>query len=196
MKWRKFSDLQRRHPFIMDYLTWNGSFCGNKEFVQERVGFIAFRPFDKLSLSEKDSSSGTSLPSEYQHVQMERYEIVQYRLVFHVEFEPDGSRQRFLGTDIGDGSLQAHIDDVTEWFQNCRDFDDKQLVWERVVKYTVTGSTRRGISEMNLEIYPFPRFYRFRAIRRHVYQGNPSGASDLNNGELPPLIPGTLRLAF
>lgn len=196
MKWRTFSALQRRHLFIKDDLTWNGSSHGNKEFVQERVGFIAFRPFDKLSLSEKNSSSSTPLPSEYRHVQMEWYKSVQYRLVFHVEFEPDGSRQRFLGTDIGDGSLQAHIDDVTEWFQSCRAFDDKQLVWERVVKYTVTGSTRRGISEMNLEIYPFPRFYRFRAIRRHVYQGNPSGTSDLDNEELPPLIPGTLRFAF
>lgn len=165
MKYGKFLDLVARYPFISHDLMWRGVLCNPKEvkeFVRRKVGFIAFRPFEKLDLSARHLSSGTPLVSNYAHVRMECYKATEYQLSFHVEGEPGGSRGRFVSTDVDDGSIQAHIDDVTRWFESCEAFRGKRLIWERAIKRMVSGSSHVGLTEMDLEIYLFPPGYRFR----------------------------------
>lgn len=194
MKWKKFCELQAQYPFLVDDLSWRGVLLGEtKEFVRTKVSFIAFRPFEKPDLSAKYSSSGTPLKSNYVHVKMECYKSVEYQLSFHVEGEDDGTRLRYVATDIGDGSIQAHIDDVTRWFESCEDFHSKQLVWERIVKRTLSGSSHTGLTNMSLEIYLFPQFYRFRPMPRTLFHPtDPAHVAYVNGDLLPPIIPGTL----
>ena len=154
MKWSKFLQLCARHPFIVSDLNWGGE--ANKEFVRTKVGFIACRPFESLDLSTKESSSSTPLKSEYRFVKMECYKVTQYELYFHVEGEGRGTRLRYVGPNIGDGSIQAHIDEIIDWFEDCEVFRGKQLIWERVIKRTMSGSSYAGMTQMNLEIYLFP----------------------------------------
>jgi hypothetical protein len=161
MKWHKFLELNAKYPFLASDLCWRGTLRNDKEFVRTKVGFIAFRPFEKLDLSTTESSSSTPLKSNYVHVRMECYRATYYQIRFHVEGEAEGTRLRFVTTDIGDGSIQTHIDDVTNWFASCEVFRGKHLVWERVVKRTVSGSSHVGLSKMDLEIYEFPPHYRF-----------------------------------
>jgi len=159
MKWAKFVALRAQYPFIAGDLCFRGTLRSDKEFIRTKVGFIAFRPFEKLDLSAKHSSSGTPLKSKYRHVRMECWEAVDYDIRFHVEGEDEGTRLRYVTTDVGDGSIQAHIDAVIEWFNNCEAFRGKQLIWERVVKRTTSGSGYIGLSKMSLEIYEFPPHY-------------------------------------
>ncbi|HEU0080501.1 MAG TPA: hypothetical protein VFQ72_00535 [Candidatus Paceibacterota bacterium] len=196
MKWKKFCELQAQYPFLAHDLNWRGVLRDTKEFVRTKVGFIAFRPFEKLDLSASSSSRGTPLKSDYVHVKMECYTAVEYQLSFHVEGEGDGTRMRYVTTDIGDGSIQAHIDDVTRWFEGCEVFRGKQLVWERVVKRTVSGSSYAGLTDMSLEIYPFPRFYRFKPMpRTPLPPSDHSHVAYVTGAPMPPIIPGTLSFA-
>ena len=197
MKWNKFQELQAQYPFLVHDLSWRGVMHGTKQFIRTKVGFIAFRPFEKLDLSAKYSSSFTPLKSKHVHIEMGCYKAVEYQLSFHVEGEDDGTRLRYVTTDIGDGSIQDHIDDVTKWFEGCEVFRGKQLIWERVVKRTVSGSSHAGLTEMNLEIYLFPRFYRFKPIPMPPTRPVDKAAIAYMNGTpLPPIIPGTLDFAF
>ena len=191
MKWKKFLELQAQHPFLGNDLNWRGVLRNHKEFVRTKVGFIAFRPFDKLDLAAKAASSGTLLKSNYVHVKIECYQAVEYQLSFHVEGEADGTRLRYVTTDVGDGSIQAHIDDVIRWFEGCEVFRGKQLIWERVVKRTVSGSSHVGLTNMSLEIYLFPRFYRFKPIpRTPLPPADPATVAYLTGAPMPPIIPG------
>jgi len=193
MKWKKFLELQAQYPFLAYDLNWRGALRNPKEFVRTKVGFIAFRPFKRLDLSAKYSSSGTPLKSEYVHVKMECYKSVEYQLRFHVEGEDDSIRLRYVTTDIGDGSIQAHIDDVTRWFEGCEVFRCKQLIWERVIKRTVSGSSHAGLTNMSLEIYLFPQFYRFKPMpRMPLPPPDPAHISYVTGAPVPPIIPGTL----
>lgn len=191
MKWKKFRELQAQYPFLAHDLNWRGVLRDTKEFVRTKVGFIAFRPFEKLDLSAKHSSSSTPLKSDYVHVKMECYRAVEYQLSFHVEGEGDGTRLRYVTTDIGDGSIQAHIDDVTRWFEGCEVFRGKQLIWERIVKRTVSGSSHAGLTDMSLEIYLFPRFYRFKPMpRTPLPPPDPAYMAYINGEPMPPIVPG------
>ncbi len=196
MKWKKFLELQAQHPFLGHDLNWRGVLRGYKEFVRTKVSFIAFRPFDKLDLTAKTASSGTPLKSYNVHVKMECYKAVEYQLNFHVEGEDNVTRLRYVTTDIGDGSIQAHIDDVIRWFEGCEDFRDKQLIWERVVKRTVSGSSHVGLTDMSLEIYLFPRFYRFRPVpRTPLPPPDPAHVAYVTEVPMTPIIPRTLSFA-
>jgi hypothetical protein len=200
MKWNKFMALQSQYPFLANDLSWRGVLRDTKEFVRKKIGYIAFRPFETLDLTSKATSSITVLKSAFRYTQMESYTSVEYQISFHVEGEgkhEGGSgvdRLRYVTSEVGDGSIQAHIDDVTAWFTSCEAFNGKQLIWERVVKRTVSGSSHVGLSNMNLEIYVFPRFYRFRSLPRTL-PPPPSRArlAYLRGEPMPPLIPGTLR---
>lgn len=184
MKWKKFCELQAKYEFLGCDLNWRGDLRNMKEFVRKKVNYIAFRPFESLDLSTGPSigTSGTS--------------AVEYQLVFHIEGEYDNARLRYVTAHIGDGSIQAHIDDVMVCFEADENFRDKQLVWERVVRRTVSGSSNTGLTSMSLEIYLFPRFYRFRPIQRKpLRRANASYIAYINGDPLPPIIPGTTRFA-
>lgn len=184
MKWKKFCELQAKYEFLGHDLNQREDLRNMKEFVRTKVNYIAFRPFESLDLST-GSSSGTSGAS-----------AVEYQLVFHVEGEYDNARLRDVTAHIGDGSIQAHIDDVMVWFEANEDFRGKQLVWERVVRRTVRGSSNTGLTSMSLEIYLFPRFYRFRPIpRKPLRRASASTIAYLSGEPLPPIIPGTTRFA-
>ncbi len=191
MKWSKFQELTAKHPFLTHDLTWRGASKTNKEFIRTKVGFIAPRPFEKLDLASKATSSGTPLSSKYVHAQMESYKAVSYQISFHIEDEPEASRLRYITSDVGDGSIQAHIDDITTWFESCDAFRGKQIIWERVVRRTVSGSSFVGLSSMNLEFYLFPKFYRFRTIPIDRPVTNPARYAYFTGGEMPPIIPGS-----
>lgn len=165
MKWKKFVELRARYPFVeSDVLQSSGYVSDIREFVRQKVGFIAFRPFEKLDLTTKPSWSDMPLKSEYAFVKMASYQAVEYSLIFHVEGEKPGSRLRDIHNDVGDGSIQAHIDHIMEWFNGCEVFNGKQLIWERVIRRTRSGSSHVGLTEVNLEIFLFPPNYRFRPI--------------------------------
>jgi hypothetical protein len=193
MKWEKFRKLQAQHPHLAYDLNWRGVLRDEKEFVKKRIGFIAFRPFEALDLSAKYVSSSTPLKTNFIYVKMECYQAIEYQISFHVEGEDEGTRLRHVATDKGDGSIQAHIDDLTAWFEGCEEFRGKQLVWERVVKRTVSGSGHTGVSNMNLEIYPFPRHYRFKPMSTKALRpANPSTLAYMAGTPMPTIIPGTL----
>lgn len=177
MKWEKFLKLINKHPFIEQDLRHKKNISPTtKEFVKKKVGFIAFRPFESLDLSSR-SSSGAS--------------AVEYQLAFRVEGEYDKVRLR----DVGTNSIQFHIDLIMLWAETCEDFLGKQLIWERIVKRTVRGSVNTGLlTGMDLEIYLFPRFYRFRPMPRPPSRrADPSIIAYMNGEPLPPIIPGTVR---
>ena len=198
MKWKKFLDLRAEHPFLEHYLT---SFrCAPrdiKEFVRTKVSFIAFRPFERLALAVKATSSSTPLKSNFVHAKMECYEAVEYHLGFHVEGEAEGSRLRYITTtDVGDGSIQAHIDDITKWFESYDGFRGKQLVWDWIVRRTMSGSSYIGLTEMSLEIYLFPRSYRFKPMPRvPLPPPDPAHMAYVTGAPMPPIIPGALSSA-
>ncbi len=157
MRWKKFRKLQAQYPFLEHDLGWGCVLPKIKKFVRTKVDYIAFRPFDELELNAKPVSTGTPLQSDYVHVKMvEYYKTVDYHLIFHIEGEEQGARLRYVTDQIGDGSIQAHIDDVTKWFEGCELFRGKKLIWERVIKQATSGSTLMGMSNMSLEIYEFP----------------------------------------
>lgn len=190
MKWKKFLALQAQHPFLGHDLNWRGVLKDPREFVRTKVGFIAFRPFDKLNLAAKAASSSTLLKSNNVHRTMECYQAIEYQLRFHVEGEADRTRLRYVTTDVGNGSIQAHIDDVTRWFEGCEVFRGRQLIWERIVKRTLSGSSHFGLTDMSLEIYLFPRFYRFRSIpQERLPQPDEAAMAYARGGEMPPIIP-------
>jgi hypothetical protein len=196
MKWNKFCALQAKHPSLARDLRLHGDERIDKEFVRKKIDFIAFRPFEGLELSAKPSSSGIPLKSNYPNVTVESYESVNYSIVFHVEGENDGTRLRFVADDIGDGSIQAHIDEIATWFNSCDAFCGKQLIWERVVKKSIRGSSLVGMTSIRLEIYTFPRFYRFRPIpMAPLPPPNPGHRAYMSGGAMPPIIPGSLDFA-
>ncbi len=197
MKWSKFLELQKNHPFIAHDLSWRGEPQDNKEFVRKKVGYIAFRPFGSLDLTAKETSSSTPLKSNHPGVDMGYYRAVEYQISFHVEGEADSTCLRYVTTDVGDGSIQAHIDDVTDWFESCDDFQGKQLVWERVVRRTVCGSSHTGLTSMSLEIFLFPRHYRFKPVKwEPIPAPNRATIAYLNGDALGPIVPGTLQSAW
>ena len=191
MKWNRFCKLKEKHPFVSIDLRHEKNIShSTKEFVKKKVGFIAFRPFDSLDLSRKCSLiciPPTIDPSEC-------CRSVEYHMRFHIEGEDDGIRLWFVGNHIGDGSIQANIDHVTNALELKGELRGKQLVWERVVKYIFSGSSHAGITVLNLEIYQFPRFYRFRPIPRTPSRPvNPSVIAYMTGGPMPPIIPGTTK---
>lgn len=193
MKWEKFLELQAQYPHIEQDLSWRGVLKNLKEFVRTKVGFIAHRPFEKLDLQSKYWSTGEPLRSNHVNVRMERYTVTSYQISAHVEVEAESSRLRFVSDDVGDGSIQAHIDSLLEWFQGCEVFAGKQLVFERVVKRTVNGSSLAGMTNVNLEIYLFPRHYRFRPIERPpLPRPDPAMVAFLSGGPMLPIVPGSL----
>ncbi len=159
MKWNKFQEISKQHPYLADTLVWRGTCQDTKEFVRKKVGFIAFRPFEKLDLSATQVYESSPLKSKYIYAKMECYKGVEYQIVFHIEGEAEGSRLHHVTfNEIGD-NIQAHINEVIRWFKGCDVFSGKQIIWERVVKRTVKGSSYAGLTEMNLEIYQFPQGY-------------------------------------
>jgi hypothetical protein len=164
MKWNKFIVLQNRHPFITHDLTFRGKVMTPgeiKEFVRTKVGFIAFRPFNKLTLNEKRHSAGTPLKSNYVHVRMECYTETAYQISFHIEGEADSTRLRYVTSEIGNGSIRAHLDDLVRWFVGCEAFLGKKIVWERIVSHSISGNSYAGLIQMDLEIFEFPPDYQF-----------------------------------
>lgn len=160
MKWKKFCDLVEKHNLSPHDLVWRGTLRSDREFVRTKVNYIAFRPFEKLDLSAKNSSTSTPLQGSYDIVRKVCYQEVVYEIRFHIEGGGEGTRLRYVGND-GDGSVQACIEHIVEWFEGCQTFRGKRIVWERVVKKTVCGSWHVGLSKMSLEIYEFPVNYRF-----------------------------------
>lgn len=189
MKWNKFQKLQEKYSFLTHDLCWRGNSNKKiKEFVRTKVGFIAFRLFNNLDLTSKYSLDGRVPVEPHPHLNMEVYSVAEYQISFHVEGEDEGTRLRHVDPGVGDGSIQAHIDDIQQWFDGCEFFDGKQLVWERVVKRATKGSCRGGLIEMNLEIYLFPRFYRFKPMPA-PQQADPARRAYFEEGEMPPIIP-------
>jgi hypothetical protein len=158
MKWKKYIERLAQFPHLADDLTWRGRRNDNREFIRTKVGFIAPRPFENLDLSATLSSTGTSLSSDYVHARLRCYKATEYQISFRIEGMNDVTYLRHVDPGVGDGSIQAHIDDLTKWFKGCEAFRGKHLIWERVVKRTVSGSSYAGLTEMNLEIYLFPEF--------------------------------------
>lgn len=197
MKWKNFRDLSARYPYLAHDIKWRITLAASdvKQFVRTKVDYIAFRPFSTLDLSSKDTRHSTPLTHDDNGVSMESYVVIEYQLFFHAEGEDDIPRSRYLSSDIGDGSIQAHIDDVSKWFERCGEYRDLQLIWDRVVKRVVRGSSYTGLTSMSLEIYPFPRHYRFRAMPWRVARGSWSPVCT-NDSEFAPIIPGTTKGAW
>jgi hypothetical protein len=196
MKWEKFKELEKKHPYVAHDLVWRSEIKGNlKEFVRTKVGFIAHRPFEKLDLSSTGVSSVEELNSNFLHARMERYVETAYQISAHVEGEAESSRLRYVsaGKHVPDGTIQGHIESLLNWFQDCKNYNGKQLVFERVVKRTLSGSSHCGLTNMNLEIYPFPPRYRFRPIERPpLPRPDQAMVAFLSGGPMPPIVPGSL----
>ncbi len=197
MKWKKYRDLQVKCPFIADDLCWGFIYPNTKDFVRTRISFIAFRPFESLDLSAKQTST-RSLGGDCTSSEIPCCKTVDYKVVFHVQFEENATRLFQVTDDKGDGSIQAHIDDVTTWFDSQEEFVGKQLVWDRVVKRTANRVLQtRQITNMSLEIYLFPKFYRFKPMPSRPYSPpNPEYDAWVKEKPLPPILPGTLKSAW
>ncbi len=192
MKWSKYLALYAQYPFLNIDLCWRGMLPSVKEFVRKKVGYIAFRPFEKLDLSAKYSPSSTEIKSMFVHVRTEYYTAIEYQISFHIEGESASTRSRYVDPGIGDGSIQAHIDDLIKWFEGCEVFQGKQIIWERVIKRTVSGSSYAGLTKMDIEIYLFPRNYRCKpqSFNVSVPIPNPATRAYVLNEEMPPLVLG------
>jgi len=143
---------------------WTNGNRNLKEFVRTKVGFIAYRPFETINLlTARESVVSWQMKSDYEFVQMHSWKAVNYDLWFHVEGEGESTRVRFMSPDIGNGSIQAHMEEISKWFAGSQYFRGKQLIWERIVKKTKSGSSHAGTTEINFEIFLFPKGYGFRS---------------------------------
>ena len=206
MKWAKFLELKEKYPFIEECIL-STSFASErdrqhnrkdcKEFVRTKIGFIAIRPFESLNLAEKGSWRSSPIAGEehLKYAKMECFESTYFQISFHVEGEPDGSRGRFVYASSELSSIQDHIDEITKWFEGCEAFLGKQLIWEWIARREKSGSSHVTLSQMNVEIYLFPKFYRFKPERRKKWTlppVDPALKAYLNNERMPPIMPGPI----
>lgn len=202
MKWRKFLEIEAKHPTILRDLGLSGQSRGEvKEFVRTKVDYIAFRQFESLDLlcttsSQPDDNSDICDISVHTS-----FTVVEFSLCFHIQLEEMGTNVRHVDKSVGMGSIQEHIDDVISCFEHDKKLEGKRPSWEYVVKRTSKGSLYHGLSSLHLEIYQFPRHYGLLPIKRSVE--TVSGPKlDYNHSyysdEKPPgpIIPGTLKSAW
>jgi hypothetical protein len=204
MKWKKFLEIEVKHPTLRRDLGLNGQGQGEvKDFVRTKVDYIAFRPFESLDLLQKSSSSSDELQGLCDSISGSRtYNYVEFALGFHIRLEEDwGTRVRHVDASVGSGSIQAHIDDVLLCFEHDKKLEGKQPFWECITKRTLKGSLRHGLTSMILEIYQFPRHYGLFPIKRSVETVSgpkPDYTHSYYSDEKPPgpIIPGTLKSAW
>lgn len=166
MKWQKFLHMQQKHPFIMNVFDSQGNLEDVKDFVRKKVGYIAFHPFEKLDLSSRGQTISAPVESSDAQSEASHFKTVEYQMYFHAPIESGGSGSRLVTHNVGNGSIQAHIDDVMKWVESSDQFRYEQLVWDYVVRRTSRGSTRVGLTNIDIEIFLFPRLYRARQIQR------------------------------
>lgn len=192
MKWKKFQDLVRKHPFVASEVSLLGVRLDNKEFVKRYVGFIAFRPFSSLDLNARSTFEVKSLDPEVQFFATQRFEMIEYSVCVEI----DGTPERVVLPTSQSPTINAVIDIIDMAFES-ESMNGKTTSWLRVVKKSAHGSTgnaRSFVTELNIEIYPFPRFYRARPIHMTpITPANPSHIAYMTGAPMPPLIPGTLR---
>lgn len=193
MKWKKFQELVKRHPFVASEVSLLGVRLDNKEFI-ELVSFIAFRPFTSLDLEARSTFKVESIVPEHALFAISRYEMVEYSVCVEI----DGKPEHVVLPTSQSPTISEVIDIIDKAFES-ESMVGKTTSWLRVVKKSAHGSTgnaRGFITELNIEIYPFPRFYRTRPIHMPpITTASPAHIAYMTGASMPPLIPGTLRFS-
>lgn len=194
MKWKKFQELVKRYPFVAsDVGLLDVSLANNKQFVRRHVGFIAFRPFESLDLNSHSTfkvvptETSPTTPPSY------RFEMVEYSIC--VTFG-DKTGRITLNTP-NSPTIKEAIEKFDTFYETRVGVDEQSVDWKHVVRKSVRGnSDAHLVTEMNIEIYPFPRFYRARPIPMpSMTLPSPSHIAYMTGAHMPPLIPGTLRFS-
>jgi len=165
MKYGKFLDVAYRHPFVRalvrEHATCRADVTDRevKWFVRKGVEYIAFRPWDKLLLSE--GSAWVSYGLIPGHMAFHFVKHVKYAVYFTIggqreplcrsvadEFCPDRSDER---------TVAAVIEHLRRWHQE--NFSKgEELRFLAVVRITQTGGMTS--SPKSFEIFPFPDGYK------------------------------------
>ena len=119
---------------------------------------------------------------------------ISYMICFHIR---GADRPERLAFPDGE-SIEKRIESLKKWYLECEAFKDTTLVFDRVVKCTITGSSYAGLTNASLEIYEFPLE---KAGTRHplrtpevvpnqlVIEAN---RAYMNNQPMPPIMPGLI----
>lgn len=194
MKWKKFQELVKRYPFVASEVSLLGVRLDNKEFMRIHVGFIAFRPFSSLDMNARSSFEVKSLDPEVQFFATQRFEMVEYSVCVGI----DGTPERVVLPTSQSPTINEVIDIIDKAFES-ESMKGKTTSWLHVVKKSAHGSTgnaRSFVTDLNIEIYPFPRFYRAKPIHMTpITPASPAHIAYVTGALMPPLIPGTLRFS-
>ena len=200
MKYKKYIVRIGQHPWLtgavrFSLARFNGGNDCLKEVVRTKVGYIAPRPYEKLDLNAKNSSSSQPLSSKYRFVAMEMWTSVDYSIHFVVS--GDG-HERIAFLD-GGKTVGQRLDEIKAWFLKCDAFEGQSLIISGIIKQNRSGSSHSGLTNVNFEFYEPPvgerAIHRPNAIRDllpRLTQYELEARRAYMAGEpLPPLIPGS-----
>lgn len=146
------------------------------EWAEKRLNYVAFRPFESLDLDAGAvtcQSYGSAphnwgmprgkwagLDNEY------RFRRVDYVLYFHIKGE-EKPRHRYMGIILsypehhdgyaGPATIRAAIRDLLNWSKEYwAKQEDRELVFNMVIKTLDEGWSMQGVDRQTIEIYNFP----------------------------------------
>ena len=205
MKWSKFRKLKGEYPWLEQtidscgILERDGISHGEaqeilRRMVRQKLTFIAFRPFERLELDvERNDGRNTAeyafATDTYFDGNPQALYIEDWELVWHI-----GDRLDPRGRSIEWKSIRQEIDEAKDWHRRNFNPDDEAITFDRVLKWTMRGNTRDTVSEMSLEIFPFPPGWTF--FPRNTEPPTPDSAKPevtrayMEGKQLPPVMPG------
>lgn len=158
MRWDKFSTFTAQHlemgsclnMYVIPYFLQNNGSSGQytlRTWVEDRISYIAMRPFDSLNL---EASDGSGLG------QTETYAVW-----FHIESEEKPySRARFTESDGPGTTVQQLMDGLINWHSEYWALQaDRPIVFDSVVRHVTSGTLTGRFPRHSLDIYPVPESF-------------------------------------
>jgi hypothetical protein len=180
VKWSNFVALIKRNPdldsFIRHHIgppvmhSWDQSEENEhkrREYIESKVAYIAFRVFEELSLSSRDSVSRT-----INHPNQADYKVhgilvethVFYKIYYHVGgHEKPFARMAWVGVGnasiFGERAIRECIRSIVRWHEEYwTKQEDRPLIFDMIIKTTkVWDDYVEGVVQEWHEFYRFPQ---------------------------------------
>jgi hypothetical protein len=187
MKWNKFEILAANQPWIVGMVDTNEQLIDPatgrrditklgklREFVRHKLGYVAFRPFNRLNLEEKRGwyESQTSFDHA---IRCEPYLGGDFDTWYEVEWTVLTHNGAGITSDWSvrdDTSILDTIQAIKT--RNDEGFlGEGDLSFDFVVRTSTEGTKLEGLTEMTVEVYRFPLGYRSPKIVEPPFLLNP-----------------------
>jgi hypothetical protein len=180
MKWRNFQGIRKENRWITSHLG-NGGFGGSeqklRDWVTNKVGHIAFRPFNGLDLDSEDSKdirlvgSNNAFVDDGSFVPMHhQWNDHNYYVLFHLNDIDDTSfcRVKYLQVDSGPNpnngiTIAQAIQAVIDWHQTKY---EHVIVFDAVIKVCTVGNSMDGTTNQKVDVFRFPEDYCFNTTKK------------------------------